>query len=127
MSDGRAVRGVDSCNSQTLLSRVRVRLTARADTCLVWDRWLYPVSRATRYTLFKAPDNGKPQCAATPPGLKTREGCYKLGKLLSEATPSTLYPRNRGCLENRQTKMGEGQHPEENAHCTMLCVTVYLY
>ena len=36
MSDGRAVRGVDSCNSQTLLSRVRVRLwTARADTCLV--------------------------------------------------------------------------------------------
>ena len=61
------------------------------------------------------------------PGLTTREGCYKLGKLLSEATPSTLYPRNRGCLENRQTKMGEGQHPEENAHCTMLCVTVFLY
>ena len=75
-------------NSQTLLSRVRVRFTARADTCLVWDRWRYPVSRATRYTLFKAPDNGKPQCAATPPGLTTREGCYKLGNcpLLSEGT-----------------------------------------
>ena len=48
MSDGRAVRGVDSCNSQTLLSRVRVRLAARADTCLGWDTWRYPVIRATR-------------------------------------------------------------------------------
>ena len=47
-------------NSQTLLSRVRVRFTARADTCLVWDRWLYPVSRATRYTLFEAPDRENP-------------------------------------------------------------------
>ena len=46
-------------NPQTLLSWVRVRFTVRADTCLVWDRWLYPVSRATRYTLFQAPDRAK--------------------------------------------------------------------
>ena len=47
-------------NPQTLLSWVRVRFTVRADTCLVWDRWLYPVSRATRYTLFEAPDRENP-------------------------------------------------------------------
>ena len=58
MSDGRAVRASDS-----QLSDVTVEGSSpapvRADTCLVWDRWRYPVSRATRYTLFKAPNWAK--------------------------------------------------------------------
>ena len=35
-------------DSQTVRLRVRVRCSARADTCLGWDAWRHPVIRATR-------------------------------------------------------------------------------
>ena len=63
------------------------------------------------------PLGGQTQCAATPPGLTTREGCYKLGKrpLLSErTTPSTRWPLCGGCLE-KPAASGEEQHHEEIA------------
>ena len=37
-----------TCDSQTVRLRVRVRCSARADTCLGWDAWRHPVIRATR-------------------------------------------------------------------------------
>ena len=49
-----------SCVSERQETHMESRCSVRADTCLVWDRWLYPVSRATRYTLFQAPDWVKP-------------------------------------------------------------------
>ena len=100
MSDGRAVRGVDSCNSQILQSRVRVRITARADTCLGWDAWHHPVIRATRRPFRWA----NFMRSNTPPVYQLGRECYKLGKDLSERTTSSTCWPLRGCFENKAAR-----------------------
>ena len=97
MSDGRAVRGVDSCNSQTLLSRVRVRLTARADTCLGWDAWHHPVIRANR------------RLTKDPFGQNTMKRCTLFGPVLG--------------LCGDLGSIGDEQHHEEIAHGTYVPIT----
>ena len=99
-------------NPQTLLSWVRVRFTVRADTCLVWDRWLYPVSRATRYTLFEAPDREKPmrwQIITRPKILELCEKCYQM-ETTATATlfvaPLTGGVRRLGSVRWRVTPRG---------------------
>ena len=125
MSDGRAVRGVDSCNSQTLLSRVRVRLTARADTCLGWDTWRYPVIWATRRP-NKDPSGGQNtmrRWSITPPKLLTLcEKYYQMGNC-NQYSFAPLTGGSRRIGSQLGSDHGEEQHHEEIAQ--VLC-TRYL-